>query len=182
MTSKAKKKTIDGIQFTVTPFPVSEAIKVKVLLAKTIGPAIGEAVGAVDSFTSVKSVADMKVDGAAISRAIQKLLEPLGEEEYLSLIERLFQSVSAIFVPEGAKEKVQIEFGGDNFTTALDAVFYGRLFSIYEVIILVLEANYPDFFAKAAQGIGRLIPITGSSGPGTPNGNENLNNSETSGS
>jgi len=45
--TKAKKKTIDGVQFSVAPFPVTEALRVKMLLAKTVGPTLGEVVGAV---------------------------------------------------------------------------------------------------------------------------------------
>lgn len=37
----------------------------------------------------------------------------------------------------------------------------GRLFSIYPVMLLVLEANYPDFFGKMAGSIGSLTERTG---------------------
>ena len=45
---------------------------------------------------------------------------------------------------------------GDNFEQNFNKVFGGRLFSIYPVMLLVLEANYPDFFGKVAGNIGSL--------------------------
>lgn len=45
---------------------------------------------------------------------------------------------------------------GDNFEANFNKVFAGRLFSIYPVMLLVLEANYPDFFGKVAGSIGSL--------------------------
>jgi len=65
MTSNAKKKTVDGIQFTVAPFPVTEALKVKMLLAKTIGPALGEMVGSIGGVKNAASIGDMNIDGHA---------------------------------------------------------------------------------------------------------------------
>jgi len=39
----------------------------------------------------------------------------------------------------------------------MDIVFGGRIFTIYPVLLLVLEANYPDFFGKVVRDIGERI-------------------------
>jgi hypothetical protein len=50
----------------------------------------------------------------------------------------------------------------------MEIVFTGRLFSVYEVIGLVLEANYPDFFDKVVSplrvSIGKKLTKTGTFG------------------
>ena len=180
MMDKAKKKVIDGIQFSVAPFPVIEALKIKALLAKTIGPALGEMAGAIGSIKDAKSIDSIHIDGHAFSGAIEKLMAPLGEEQFIELIERLFQNLNAIYTPEGTKTQTLINFGAGNFSAAMDAIFYGRIFSIYPVLLLVLETNFPDFFGKVAQGIGSLIPAINTLGPEAQNGKEILNSSETS--
>jgi hypothetical protein len=58
----------------------------------------------------------------------------------------------------------------------MEIVFTGRLFSVYEVIGLVLEANYPDFFDKVVRGIGKKLTKTGTSGKdGKDSGNGQKN-------
>jgi len=178
MTSNAKKKTVDGIQFTVAPFPVTEALKVKMLLAKTIGPALGEMVGSIGGVKNAASIGDMNIDGHAFSGALEKLIGPLDGEQFLSLIQMLFQNVSAVYTANDGN-KVNISFGAGNFDTAMEAVFSGRIFSIYPVILLVLEANFPDFFGRVARGIGSLIPAINTSGPETPSAGEGSNVSGT---
>jgi len=174
ISGNVKKKTVDGVQFTVAPFPVTEALKVKMLLAKTIGPALGEMAGAVGGLKSAASIGDMSIDGHSLSGALEKLIGPLGEEQFLSLIERLFQNVSAVYAAKDGN-KVNISFGAGNFDAAMEAVFSGRIFSIYPVILLVMEANFPDFFGRVARGIGSLIPRTNTSGPETPSDGKGSN-------
>jgi len=102
----------------------------------------------------------------------------LDGEQFLSLIQMLFQNVSAVYTANDGN-KVNISFGAGNFDTAMEAVFSGRIFSIYPVILLVLEANFPDFFGRVARGIGSLIPATNTSGPETPSAGEGSNVSGT---
>jgi len=173
ISGKVKKKTVDGVQFMVAPFPVTEALKIKMLLARTLGPTLGEMAGAVGGLKNASSIGDMAVDGNALSGALEKLIGPLGEDQFLALIERLFQNVSAVYAPEGGSQ-TQISFGAGNFAVAMEVVFSGRIFSIYPVILLVLEANFPDFFGRVVRGIGSLVPSTNTSGPETPNAADGL--------
>jgi hypothetical protein len=158
------EKEIDGIHFSVAPFRAIEALKLKSFLLKKFGPALGQALGVLkDGIPESGDIGELKLDGTAISQAIEKLMEQLGEHEFIDLIKRMFGNVTANLVKDG--EPLQFSFSAIQFETSMDMVFKGRLFSIYPVIVLVLEANYPDFFGKLAPGIGSRIKGMISSGP-----------------
>jgi len=157
---KTKEKEINGVKFIVTPFHVSEALKLKAYLVRALGPSIGQVVGAfqggIPSSGKLEEFANAKIDGAALALAIEKLSEQLGENEFLALIKRMFANVQAHIVIEG-ETKVFV-FGSEGmFDTAMDFVFEGRIFTIYPVLALVMEVNYPDFFGMLANGIGQRI-------------------------
>jgi hypothetical protein len=156
MTSKEQKTVIDGIAFQVAPFMAVEGLRLKAHLVRTFGPALGELLGGIDG-TKVGSIADISLGGDGFSKGLEKLLEQLTEDGFEALVKRLLANVIAIW-PEGGKSR-SISFGQD-FETAMQLVFLGRLFSIYELIIFVLKVNYPDFFDKVVSGIGRRIKTT----------------------
>jgi hypothetical protein len=159
-----KEKEIDGIRFSAAPFRVVEALKLKSFLLKKFGPSVGQAFGALQGGLSEDSdIGEMKIDGYALSLAVEKLMEQLGETEFVDLIKRLFKNVTADLVKDG--EPLRFLFTDVSFETSMDMVFAGRLFTIYPVILLVLEANYPDFFGKWAPGIGSRIKKIAASGP-----------------
>jgi hypothetical protein len=76
-------------------------------------------------------------------------------------VRRLLANVIAIWPEDGKSRSI---FFGQDFETAMQLVFLGRLFSIYELIIFVLKVNYPDFFDKVVSGIGRKMKATLTSG------------------
>lgn len=146
--AKTKEKTIDGITFTVAPFPAIEALRLKSYLVKTLGPALAEAIGL------FKSAENNDISGESLSGVVEKLTASLDEENFIHLVERMFFYVTAKGADENGKPIVAM-FGND-FEASFNKVFEGRLFSIYPVMLLVLEANYPDFFTKVAGNIGSL--------------------------
>jgi hypothetical protein len=81
-------------------------------------------------------------------------LEQLDEDSFIALVKRLFAGVIAHW-NEGGKSHA-IAFGQD-FETAMQTVFVGRLFSIYPLIGFILKVNYPDFFEKVVKNIGQKI-------------------------
>ena len=150
------EKTIDGIKFSVAPFQVTEALRLKSYLLKKFGPSLGQLLGVLQGgLPENASLGDIKLDGEVVSHAIEKLMEHLGEEEFESFIKRMFRNVSASLTKDGAP--LLLSFSEQAFSTSMDIVFTGRLFTIYPVLLLVLEANYPDFFGKMAQGFGSKI-------------------------
>jgi hypothetical protein len=162
MASKEQKIVIDGITFQVGPFMAVEGLRLKAHLVRTFGPALSELLGGINT-AKVGSIADINLGGDGIARGLEKLLEQLTEDTFEALIKRLLTNVIATW-QEGGKSR-SIHFGQD-FNTAMQLVFLGRLFSVYELIIFVLKVNYPDFFDKVVSGIGQRIKTTLTSGMG----------------
>jgi hypothetical protein len=154
MTNKEQKTVIDGVTFQVGPFMAVEGLRLKAYLVRTFGPALGELLGGVNS---IEDVGNLNLGGQSISRGVEKLLEQLNENSFEALIKRLLTNVIATWT-EGGKSR-SVSFGQD-FETAMEVVFLGRLFSIYPLIIFVLKVNYPDFFDKVVKGIGQRIQTT----------------------
>ena len=177
MERKAQSIKIEGVEFQVAPFMSVEGLRLKAHLVRTIGPAIGELLGGIDG-KKVKNISDISLAGDSFSKGLEKLLEQLDEESFVELIKRLFQNVIAHW-NEGGKPR-SIAFNQD-FETAMDLVFLGKLFSIYPLIIFILKVNYPDFFGKVVRGIGlRMQPTLTSETEETtlPSESETLETSE----
>lgn len=175
MQNKEQKTVIDGVTFQVAPFMVSEALRLKMHLIRTFGPALGEILGGIDG-NKVKIITDLNLGGTGITSGIEKLLENLNEDSFIALLQRLLANVTANWNEDGKPRA--ISFGND-FETALHLVFQGKTFSIYELIVFVLKVNYPDFFSKVVSGIGRKIPKTLTSETVTPTPKSESEQSET---
>jgi hypothetical protein len=156
MQNKEQKIVIDGVTFKVAPFMAVEGLRLKAHLVRVFGPALGELLGGADG-KKIGSIGDISLGGDGIARGLEKLLEQLDESGFEALVKRLLTNVIAIWL-EGGKSR-SISFGQD-FETAMELVFLGRLFSIYPLIIFVLKVNYPDFFDKVVSGIGRRMRTT----------------------
>jgi hypothetical protein len=169
-----KTKEIDGVQFSVTPFPASEAFKLKAYLFKKFAPAVGELSGLLkDGFPESGKIGDIKIDSQVVTQTVEKLVVQLGEEDFLTLLKRMMQNVCAELTVEG--KSLKLFFTQNSFDTSLDIVFSGKTFSIYAVLLFVLEVNYPDFLGKVAGDIGGKIKgIVTSELPGK-NSKEELN-------
>ena len=150
------EKTIGDIKFSVAPFQAVEALRLKSFLLKKFGPSFGQVLGILkDGLPTSGRIGDIKLDGDIMSQAIEKLMEQLGEDEFEAFIKRMFRNVTAGLIKDGTS--LQLSFADQAFVTSMEIVFTGRLFTVYPVLLLVLEANYPDFFGKMAQGFGTKI-------------------------
>ena len=173
MAGKEQKTTIGDITFQVTPFMAVEGLRLKARLVRAFGPALGEILGGVDG-KNVKSIADVNLAGNSFARGLEKLFEQLDESSFVALVERLFANVIANWNTDGKNRAVAFN---QDFETAMNLVFQGRLFSIYPLIVFVLKVNYPDFFDKVVSGIGQRIRTTltsGADGTTSPNESGNL--------
>jgi hypothetical protein len=160
MENKEKKIVIDGVTFQVAPFMAVEGLKLKAHLVRTFGPALGEILGGIEGF-NFDSLEDLSLGGDGITKGIEKLLEQLDEDRFIGLIKRLLANVIAVWKEDGKSRSISF---GQDFETAMQLVFLGKLFSIYELMIFVLKVNYPDFFGKVVSGIGSKIRKTLTSG------------------
>ena len=153
--AKTKEKVIGGIRFTVAQFPAIEALRLKAYLVKTLGPALAEAIDLFKGTGSTEgSAADANISGESLCGVVEKLTASLSEDEFVVLVKRMLRYTSANGKDEEGNAVVA-QFA-DSFEESFNRVFAGRLFDIYPVMLLVLEANYPDFFGKVAGSIGSL--------------------------
>jgi hypothetical protein len=136
----AKSTVIDGVTFQVAPFMAVEALKLKVCLVKTFGPALG---------------ALLSQGGGALASGIEKLMGVLDEDSFIALLRRLLGNTVAHW-EQGGKSRAA-SFAGEYFDAALESVFSGRLFSVYRLILFVLEANYPDFFSQVIKILDSIL-------------------------
>jgi hypothetical protein len=156
MKSKEQKIVINGVTFQVAPFMAVEGLRLKAYLARTLGPALGEVLGGAD-VTKIGSIADMSLGNSGLAKGLEKLLEQLTEDTFEALVKRLLASVIATWTEGGKSRSIHFE---QDFETAMQLVFLGKLFSIYELIIFVLKVNYPDFFDRVVRGIGQTMKAT----------------------
>jgi len=99
-----------------------------------------------------KGLGDLKLDGDQLSRAVEKLMAQIGgEDEYLDFLQRMFANACAHI------EDKKYYFVEDHFYDSLDIVFGGRTLSAFKLLLLVLEANFPDFLAQTGKGFGKKI-------------------------
>lgn len=154
-----KTKTIDGVEFSVAPFMAIEAIRLKAFLMRNFGPALGQLVGTVKNMLTDKGdlKKDMQIDGVALAGVIETLMSNLDETSFVNLIKRMFANVVAKGKDQKTGKGFARQFDEKNFENSLNDVFQGRIFTIYPVILLVLEANFPDFFEKTVRNIGQSI-------------------------
>jgi hypothetical protein len=173
--SKEKKKEIDGITFQVAPFMAMEGLRLKAHLVKTFGPALGELLGGLN-IPKAGSIGDLNLGSTAVTSGIEKLMGNLSENAVETLTKRLLVNTIATW-DEGGKSR-SVAFIMD-FDTAFDLVFSQRLFTLYPLILFILEVNYPDFFKKVVSGIGRKTRATLTSEADEQTSSEESEKSET---
>ena len=144
-----EKFEIDGVEFHIYPFSAIEALKLKVSFLQKIAPAFGQLIGDSEMEEGVKKLENVKLEGKALSGALEMICAHLNENEFLSLVKRFLKNVSCIYT-DIDKQKKTGELQSDS---VFNIVFTKRLSLIYRVIGKVIEVNYPDFFGLL-KGIG----------------------------
>jgi hypothetical protein len=172
-------KEIDGLTFTVAPFGGAEAIKLHVYLVKLLGVPAAKALGGIGNMSGKKALKKVDFDLNAIGEGIERLLSELDETTYMALLKRLLARTQVSF--GGADDEVKtLPFGAEQFEKTVNKVFAGHVFSLYPLILFVLEVNYPDFFTITS-GFGNRIQTILTLRAGEGNAESGLRNSATSG-
>lgn len=173
MGREAQKKTIDGIDVTVTPFPAVEAVRIQALIVRLLGPAMGRVAGALDNLfgaAKTKALGELRIDGTALAGAIAELSDKLGEDQFMTVLRRMLRGVQCVVQRDG--QALVVDFGEDKkFDTAFDLVFGGQTMTVYPVLAWVMQVNYPDFFQKVL-GTGGLLGTILSSKPAVGSASE----------
>ena len=185
MDMETKEKVIDGIRFSVAPFRTVEAARLHPYLARLLGPFMARGVGALFKNglpigeRPGEKILDQEVnlDGNELAQAITDLATQLTEDEFESLMRRMFKNLTAYVTKSGTP--LQLSFTDQAFDTSMDIVFTGKVFTIYAVMLFVLEVNFPDFLAKMGQGFGSKIKKILGSEPGGQNSKTESEKSET---
>ena len=145
---QSKTKTIDGIQFTVNQLPVMVACKLTPRIARTFAPLI----------SAVPLTGDVaNVDAGPPLEAFFELMT--GDElEYL--ITTFKQTAYAVL--DGKRWEL-------SDSTGFDAVFDGRLLTLFKFLYFAFEVNYQDFYdvLKGALGTGLKVLASKSKSPST---------------
>jgi hypothetical protein len=180
MNIETKEKVIDGVRFSVAPFRVVEAARLHPYLIRLLGPSVAKILGALfkKGLPTNGKILDenLDFDGNALSQGIENLVSQLTEDEFEALMRRMFFNVTAYITKNGTS--LQLSFADQAFDTSMDIVFAKKVFSIYPVMLFVLEANFPDFLAKMGQGFGLKMKKIITSEPGDQNSNNESEKSE----
>lgn len=147
-----KVKIIEGMEFKVVPFPAIEALRLKADLIKIVGPALGMALGSIGNVTDVMHA---QINGPGISDALKMLFEQMDTEVFIKMVKRMLDSTS-VTLNTGEKPVFYNFQEPGKFDVYFNDVFQGKLFSLYPVMLFVLEVNFPDFFDKA-RGFGSRL-------------------------
>lgn len=136
-------------KFIIHPFTAQEAFRLQAVLMGKIGPAIGEALGAVD-LKDIKGQ-DTEINVSKIGSAIEKLFLTLNEDDYWNLLKRIIKNTECIIKIENEKKKINLA-NDEN----IDMVFRKQTSIIFKLIVEILKVNYEDFFVLL-EGIGNNI-------------------------
>jgi hypothetical protein len=126
---KTEKRTIEGMEVSVTQLPPRKAFKLMPKLAGVLGPLIGKARGG---------------DQGAMLEGVGASLMQLDDVMVDNITAQLFSQVMVI---------VDLGNGLKNYdlsqTTAVDQVFAGNLKAMMQTLTFAVEVNYSDFFKDA---------------------------------
>lgn len=123
---KQDKRTIDGIDFTVTQHPPLRALPLFVRLGKALGTAF---------FMMLET--DVRADVRALGPALEEAFTNLSGEEAQVLTRDLL--ASTIAVTDGVAHSLT----DDN---KINLVFAGRLPTLLKALAFSAEVNFADFF------------------------------------
>lgn len=119
-------ETIDGFEFTVVPFPALHALGLLARLMKSVGPALG-AIGGGDELTDISKIAP----------ALAALSPVEAQNLALEILKGTF-----VYVDDGGKVPRKFELG---VREKFDAVFNGRIKTMFKALGLALRANFAGF-------------------------------------
>ncbi len=134
MAIETKEKVINGHKWEVSQWPAREALRMKIRLGKTIGPALGKALSAGDLDSELS---DMKLDGI-----IEALVDRLDETASVQMVLDML-SQTLVDGKHVGKDSVF----DDHFTSNFGELYQGLAF--------VLEVNFGGFMQAAASITGR---------------------------
>lgn len=129
---ESQSRTIDGMEFTVTPLPGKKGFETFPRVMKLLSPAL-EQLGEALSKDTTQTAAGL----AVLAKAIASLAQT-SPTELTSLLNLMMES--SVVSVDGNQQRVM---------QAFDIVFAGKTLTAYKALAFAVEVNYRDFFAEA---------------------------------
>jgi hypothetical protein len=130
-----QSKTIEGVEYVVTPLGASEGLKVITMLARMVGPVLGPALA------GMKSLKDA-------SQAIGGMVEQLNDNDIDAVCRAMAKST---VVKKSAKQQPQL-------SSIFDLHFQGEYFAMFLWLRFALEVNFESFFHKTQEALATADP------------------------
>ena len=121
-----ERKTIDGFEVIVQPFPATKALKLLTRLINQVGGAVGATLSGVEGELSLNATLNKELIGSVIDALSSKI-----NEGTVELIKELMDGV-------------HINNEKQNF----DLFFTRRYGLLFKILRYVLEVNYGDFLSS----------------------------------
>lgn len=133
MSTTQETREIDGITFTVTQMPAMKAVTLLTFIGKRLGPALARAVSSAQQALGANMTQE---DVVVVAEGVGGLLNALEESDAERLLrDMVFDKTVMQFDGKGAHVK------RDTF----DALFQGKVGTVYKLIAFAFEVNYADF-------------------------------------
>lgn len=141
---RTEKETIDGLEITVTQFAALRQAKLLARLGRTLGPTVGLAARSATGENPDKLLAEvMSMDlGGVIAMVFDRLVDT----ELEGLITATLAGTSVIH----NEKKVDL-----SDKSSIDAVFSGRLVTLFKVMVFAIKVNFADFSEAVRERISR---------------------------
>lgn len=139
MARKIATREIGEYRFRVKQMKVRKAHRVMTRIAKVIGPSLGAVGDDLDARPAGENGSG-SLFGGAISGAVSKFAENLGEEDINWLVDELRPDIERETDVEGSFVPMTADLWDDTFA--------GALLDEFKLIAFVLEHNYAQFFTE----------------------------------
>lgn len=144
MPREAKKKTIDGVEFSCIPLGFARGRAVFVRLVKTIGPALVEAAKAAPDIASLKSMLGAAFsDTETLGAVATQILESVDDDALEWFANELGGEFSR-YTTDGGAHWVKLDREGR------ERCFDGRMFLFFKWLGFALEANFGEYFRASS--------------------------------
>lgn len=145
MSCRTETKQIGDREFSVTQWPATKSMLMKLKLVKAFGVSLSKLVSSTSNQTKSKKGEEQEI--AALSEGLSALFESNSPEELVTLIKLCLEGVAC----EGKRIT----------TTSIDEVFSpDDLLEMYKVFIFVIQVNYANFL-KGQWADNLLVKVKG---------------------
>lgn len=143
---RTEERTIEDTVYSVTQFIPTIALEYQLELMKLLGkPLAGlyasSEFSTTDKSTDEASFDDIKID---LEAGVSQLADAINPKKHTKFIKDMLSLTTA---------------NNRHVAKHFDDIFQGKIMEIYQVLLFVIEVNYPDFFTKISGALDKLPEI-----------------------